>query len=310
MNKQELFSLQHEGICAYNKKQFNQALEIFQQYLSHLPNDPMAYFNLCVVLEELRRWDEAKTAIENSLRLDPCRSYFYHHLAFIYANQGQFEQARQHFHQAVTIDPDYINAHYNLGVMYELLDEKDKAMAEFKICIELDPEYIFAHNHLAVLYMDLENWDEAKKEIDTGLSLCAEDPVIHATLAAFYARQKIFDQAFEAIQQTLDICPDNPVYIFNKADILYQMQDYNKAKELCLEIIQKDSNYLPALVLLGKYYQKYKNSTIAHEYYQKALSLNPELKDSDEAIKEFYSKIFPLNTFNRNSIDKTEDSNG
>jgi tetratricopeptide (TPR) repeat protein len=291
MEKQELFSLQHEGICAYNRKQYLLSLEIFQKYQSHLPNDPMAYYNLCMVFEELKRWDDAKIAIEKAISLDPSTSYFYHHLAFVFASQGDFDSAKNYFLKAVSIDPEYINAHYNLGVMYELLDQKSNAIAEFQLCIQLDSEYIFAHNHLSVLYMDMDQWEEAKREIDISLSLCAEDPIIHGTLSIFYARQEQYDKALDAIQKSIELCPDNITYTFNKADILFQMQRYSEAKEIGLDLIKKDPQFSPAYVLLGNYYLYFKNETIAEKYFHQAISLTPSLKNTNEDIKHFFSKI-------------------
>jgi tetratricopeptide (TPR) repeat protein len=290
MDKQDLFSLQHEGICAYNKKDFLLSLDFFQKYQSYLPNESMPYYNLCIVLEELKRWDEAKLAIEKAINIDPSKSYFYHHLAFVYASQGDFNTAKDFFSKAISIDPDYINAHYNLGVMYELLGQKSNAIAEFQLCIQLDPEYIFARNHLSVLYMDTENWEDAKKELDIALSLCAEDPIIHGTLSSFYARQNLFDKALDAIQRSIELCPDNATYTYNKADILFQMQHYSEAKELCLNLIKKDPCFSLSYILLGNYYLYHKNETIAEKYYRQAISLTPSLESSNEDIKRFFSK--------------------
>ena len=79
------------------------------------PADAQLRFLRGVILTEARRGDEATAAFEQLSRDYPELPEPYNNLAVLHAAAGRYEQARAALEQAIRLNPGYATAHENLG---------------------------------------------------------------------------------------------------------------------------------------------------------------------------------------------------
>jgi tetratricopeptide (TPR) repeat protein len=72
------------------------ALEVFNQALSHFPDDALLHFNRAVSLEELKRYDDAAQAYERCIELDATHADAYFNLARLSEIRGDKQGLLRH----------------------------------------------------------------------------------------------------------------------------------------------------------------------------------------------------------------------
>src|SRR5258708_1429310 len=100
----------NEGISLHNLKQYEEALTAHEQAIRLNPNYALAYAGKGISLNGLKRYEEALTAHEQAIRLNP-------NYALAYAGKGnslyglkRYEEALTAYQQAVRLDPNHADA--------------------------------------------------------------------------------------------------------------------------------------------------------------------------------------------------------
>ena len=92
------------------------AVRIYRENVTLAPNDARGWMNLAVALmRQGGDTKEARSAVQESLRLDPNRSEAHNILGVVLALSGEAEEAATEFRRAVAIDPRNAQAYNNLG---------------------------------------------------------------------------------------------------------------------------------------------------------------------------------------------------
>ena len=101
---------------------------------------------------ELSSTEEARTAYERALELDPSHVDAHVNLGRLLHEDGAPAAAEKHYRAALELDPDHDTAAFNLGVALEDLGRLREAMTAYERAVELDPHNADAHYNLAGLY--------------------------------------------------------------------------------------------------------------------------------------------------------------
>ena len=90
------------------------------------------------------RYDEALTAYQQALDLNPEYAWPYHNLGLLYEHRGEYEAAIPLYRQALDRhqrDKDKAITWDNLGNVYAALGESDEAIAAYRWASVLNPIY-------------------------------------------------------------------------------------------------------------------------------------------------------------------------
>jgi len=108
----------------------NEALAKADTYSAGKPRDPQMRFLRGVILTEQNKQAEAIIAFTQLTQDFPELSEPYNNLAALYASQSKFDQARAALEQAIKLNPNYATAHENLGDVYARLAAQEYVRAQ------------------------------------------------------------------------------------------------------------------------------------------------------------------------------------
>jgi tetratricopeptide (TPR) repeat protein len=115
------------------------------------PDDAVGPYLLGKVYSNLKMWNEAIDAYEQSLERDPFNIHAYNNLGFAALQVGKNEIASAHLETAAGMGEARPYMFNNLGLAYERQDLIAEAMVAYRRARQLDPTYVNAAVNLARL---------------------------------------------------------------------------------------------------------------------------------------------------------------
>jgi tetratricopeptide (TPR) repeat protein len=168
------------GRTKYNENRFDEAITAFQQYLKLEPKSVRGEDNLGLSYQGLGRTEDAiaayKTAILWQKDLLNQDPGPFVNLGALLLDENQPEQAVSYLVQAVSISPQYAHAHEQLGKAYDRLAQLAKAQAELEKAVELAPQNARLHYILGQVYRKQGLTGKAKLEFDRSAVLRQSHP--------------------------------------------------------------------------------------------------------------------------------------
>lgn len=118
----------NEGIAFRREQKFDEAKAAFQQALRINGSSAAAHFELGQELARQGQLDQAIQEYQESIRLDPGKSTAHTRLAAAYTEKGQYDQAIQAYQEVIKQHPRDPAAHDGLGVAYSKVGQREKAI--------------------------------------------------------------------------------------------------------------------------------------------------------------------------------------
>jgi tetratricopeptide (TPR) repeat protein len=117
-----------KGIQSFEKEQWDESLQHFQDALLDDPENPVGHYNVGESLYKKKNYEEALKSYEKALSTDQIaiREKIYYNLGNTYYQLNKYQEAIQSYIKALDLDPDDQDAKHNL----ELVRAKLKEMAE------------------------------------------------------------------------------------------------------------------------------------------------------------------------------------
>ena len=103
------------------------------------PRHADAWFTLGRAAARQTAWDEAISAYERVVALEPANSKALNNLANVYFRQGRFDLAERWYARAIEVDPSYLLAVFHHGWVLRQLNRNEQAERAFRHCLELRP---------------------------------------------------------------------------------------------------------------------------------------------------------------------------
>lgn len=105
-SSEEAEALNQRGIEAYEREQFDQAIDLFRRALALDPRNATFHCNLAVACGEKGLDYEAFTEYQQTLTLDPSNVTALVNLGYLYSEKERYEEARDCWERAIRVAPD------------------------------------------------------------------------------------------------------------------------------------------------------------------------------------------------------------
>src|SRR5262245_8003232 len=130
----------HDALGLYYQRHglLAKAAEEFR-VVANLENDFLAHFNLGSVLVELGRYDEAITAFQRCVALEPGDAASHYEIGLIHFVKGEYQAALDRLQLPLHKYPDDWEVHHLIGSCQLRLNLFDEALDSFGVALRLAP---------------------------------------------------------------------------------------------------------------------------------------------------------------------------
>ena len=181
----------------------------------------------------LKDYPDADKWFTKAVEWNPTDALGWYYLGRTKYNENRFEEAVSAFEQCLKLDPRNVKAEDNLGLSFAGLDQLDKAIAAYRTAIEwqkdapdnndgpvfdlgsllvddnrpaealpylleagrMSPEDYRVHRQLGKAYAHLNQLEKARNELEQAVQLAPQNAPLHFMLAQVYRRQGLTDKA-------------------------------------------------------------------------------------------------------------------
>lgn len=194
----DVASILQQAQQTLNKRQFQQARELFMQVIEQKPGHPDGHYGLGTACFLQGDFLGAAHHFKEVTRHDPLRAGAFINLGAIYNRLGRYEEAITTLRRGIQLDPQRGEGYYNLGLVYRHTEQWNLALDAYREAVRINPKMPEAHFNLANLLLELEkyyaaivhyrqalkyrpDWPEAKQGLEMAEEGSAEAQASHAT---------------------------------------------------------------------------------------------------------------------------------
>ena len=171
------------GIVNAALGRLEQAVTAFENALRVDPRFAEAHFNLGGVLDSLGMTREAVASYTRAIRIKPDFAKAYNNLGADLQDLGMPEAAAASYAKAIHFRPDFAEAHNNLGAVLDLLKRPEDAVASCRNALRLVPAYAEAHNNLGNALLHLGKPEDALASYTEALRMAPDYAEAHRNLS-------------------------------------------------------------------------------------------------------------------------------
>ena len=252
---------------------------------------------------QAKRYDEARAALTELAAAEPQNSELHYHLGLVAMKTGDTDEAIRCFERATQLTPENSDYHMELGGAYGAKAEQvgllskmtwaKKCQAALEKSVALNPDNLVARNGLVSYYRAAPAFvgGGLPKAYEQAEEIRRRDVVMGAAiLAQLYIREKKLDDAIATLTDATKSRPDNYHlhYLFGRtaADSGTHLDAGEQALQRCLELTPgpRDPSHAHVHWRLGLIAQKRGDPSAARAFFEKSLSLDPNLSEARAAL--------------------------
>ena len=136
----------------FDRQDYIQAENTFQEALKLSPKDYFALSNLGVVQFQLGKMKEAEESLKKASEQSKDNSFALTTLGIVHYRQERLQDAEKVLRKSVAINDQDFTAHNYLGIVLAAAGKGKAGESEIMKAIEINPKYADAHFNLAVIY--------------------------------------------------------------------------------------------------------------------------------------------------------------
>jgi Tfp pilus assembly protein PilF/TolB-like protein len=158
--------------------------------------------------------------------------------------------------QATADDPAFAQAEAALAEAYSFdLGKWEKAEPTARLALSLNPQMGEGHAVLGLIAMLWHNdFAEAGDQLRMALQLNPNDPLTHLWYGNLFAAQGRMVEANEEVRLARNLDPYSDAVNLGAARIFYLSRKFDQARDLCLQVLSQNPEFLQAHILLHEVY--------------------------------------------------------
>ncbi len=234
------------GITIYQNNLYNSNINLWKRVNEKFPDNPVSYFNIGTFLLKSNQIDEAIYNLEKSIELEKL----------------------------------YAKAHFHLGLAYQMKGMTEDAIKEYKTALSIKPYSMLMDVNFGI-YLNLGNAYFEKKDFTNAanyynkyiIEYRARPDVLNNLYHAYKAGGD-YSNALSIINRAIMMDGENILYLLNRADLLVEMGEWERAENAYKEILLMKPKDPRGLFKLGLLYQQTDRYDQALETYELLLNIS------------------------------------
>lgn len=270
-------ALNIKASCLSSLKKYEDALKCYEKLIEINPNDFSIIFSKCNILLKFKKYDEISDILS---KIKPEKDYEFRRLSDLYLKINEFDEsikylnkytenlhyfspfvadtylkldkpqmAFDYIHKALKNNPNHYTALLSKGNYYEYRCKFDKALEVYDKLISINKYGTGAYFSKMDLLLKLDEFSEVKQVL-----MNIKPPNTYYSwyrISKYYEQINDYEKALEYIDKTINL-NYNIEYLVKKAEILYNLERYDDAMEVCNKAAKLNSQYDKLIEILIK----------------------------------------------------------
>ena len=210
----ESFQLLNEGVSAYNRGLYDEAVDRLRRSTAIALNSFRAHYYLGLSLNATREYREAIEILTVALDLNPGDLRTLVGLGDAQLKLGDIGESRANYVLALKIRPAYPPALDGLARSYEAQAKDDQAIDYYRQALLSNKGYAPAYTHLGDLYLRREEVRKAVLLLEEAVTIRPDFAEGHNRLAIAYGGLGLHNEAVATVQKAIELDPSNPEHLY------------------------------------------------------------------------------------------------
>ncbi len=263
--------------------QVDKAIDDFKQLIATAPT-VRSYTFLGLGYQRLGRFEEAKQAFQEGLKLDPHNSECLFHLGFISERQGDTAAAEARFREVLRAKPDYPDALLELANLQTAAQKLPEAAALLRKYVQVSHNPATGYYKLAMVERSLHQTAAADRDLSlfqtsskqvSGGQFPNEHLFDYLDSRAKLAPRARAEGDIAEIKQQLKEHPDQPQGLYLLTEAYLKTGQVADAKSTLAQLDRLSSNDYRTMTGEGVLLARYRLYDDAIQHFQAALQLSP-----------------------------------
>ncbi|WP_187426617.1 tetratricopeptide repeat protein [Geothermobacter ehrlichii] len=269
----------HLGLSYFRLGEHDKAVEVFKNFLDKKPDSAAGLVQLARSYRAAERFDEAETAYQHLIDLQPDHPVGYLELGEMLIEQGNFAAAERVFRLGVDrVGQPNLLRHRLVGILVRQ-QRPDEALDLLDVLLRDNPDDLEAKRKTGLLLLEKGDWSRAARAFRQVLERRPDLDRVRYFLGLAQERGGRWQEAlatFELISDTSELHPDA---VFHRAFVLQQMERFEQAVALLLELIDSGHGRSDVYDYLAALYDRLGQKEKALQTLEKGYGLYPDAID-------------------------------
>jgi tetratricopeptide (TPR) repeat protein len=256
--------------------QFEQAKSFIDNQLKLDPNDVEAYNLLGIVDTNQKDYNQAEEAFQQALRLDPESKTTHNNLGNLYVAEQKLDLAEKEFNTVLKASPGNRDANYNLGLLLMAKGSPLQAVSHFQ---RIHPQTVETRFNIVRAHFAAGKNTEALAQARELSAAHKQDVQLHFTLGVVLASAKQYKAAQLELEQANALHPETFEILHNLGQAYLRGHEYAKADLTLSRALKLKPDSVETLYLLAQVYSEQNRPVDALELLARAHKAAPENTD-------------------------------
>ncbi|HRS18535.1 MAG TPA: tetratricopeptide repeat protein, partial [Bacteroidales bacterium] len=212
--------------------------------------------NLC---KNKKDFEQAIELYHNALSINPLSALVNYELASIYKQKNKYQDALKYAQKAIKLNPSLLEYRYFLAELYDEKGEYIKQIEQLKYILRLQPQNIHLYYTIADIYSNYSEYDKSLQVLQQIQNVFGINEEIRYRRFQIYNKQNKHKQAEEIIQELLQLYPSKVDYVISAIQFYENNALYSDAIRLCNTYINVTNNPSEILYAKARIYAKLDN---------------------------------------------------
>ena len=208
-------ALQLLATIALQKKNFAEALRLFDQVLTIDHHQPCILNNRGLALKELKRYEEALLCFDKAIAEKHDYAEAYLNRGVLSAEIKHFEEALSWYDRAIAVKPDYAEAYFNRGNALKELKCYEDALLSYEKATVTKVDYTDAYLTWGALLGERNQFEAALRVYKKFIAINPDYAGVHADCGVLYMKLKQYENALHCYDRAFAINPEAD-YLFGE----------------------------------------------------------------------------------------------
>jgi len=244
-------ALQHLGILAQQRGDFDESVRLLARAAEIAPADPLLQNNFGNVLRSRGDYTEAIAAYRAAVASDTGYVNALYNLADLLRERDEHAEAESCYQRVVSLAPADVGAWMGLGMALLEQGRDVDALPCFERAVALRPEDPICHYNLGNALRTVERTDAAARAFRSAIAIAPDYAEAHHNLGMALASSGEVEEAISEFREALRYRPDYAMACVSLASGLRRLGEYPEAEDLCRRALTIDADDAHALCELA-----------------------------------------------------------